>query len=87
MTADTGCRSGCHTANGSGDGGGGGTELDRGYAHFGPQQWRRRECFALIGRRAAGTAGPRTAAQSAGRGVRESAEPEMRLIRITGGRW
>jgi len=39
------------------DGAGGGAELDRGCTHFGPQQRRRGECFALIRRRAAGAAG------------------------------
>jgi len=65
----------------------GGAKLDRGSAHFGPQQWRRGERLALIRRRAAGAAGPGTAAQPTGRRICESAEPEMRLVWITGGRW
>jgi len=84
MAADTRCRGGRCTPNGGGDGGG--TKLHRGRAHFGPQQRRGRERLALIGRRAAGTAGAGTAAQPAGRGVCESAEPEMRLIGVTGRR-
>lgn len=89
MTADpdAGGRCGRRGANGA-DGAGtcSRTKFDRGSTHFGPQQWRRGERLALIGRCAAGAAGPGTPAQPTGRRVCEPAEPEMRLVRITGGR-
>lgn len=88
MTTDAGGGRDRRGADGA-DGAGGArdrTKLDRGSARFGPQQWRRGERLALGGRRAAGAAGPGTAAQPAGRRVREPAEAEMRLVWVTGGR-
>lgn len=85
---DAGSRRGRRGADGADgtDGACGRAKLDRGSTHFRPQQRRRGERLALSGRRAAGAAGPGTAAQPAGRRIREAAESKVRLIWVTGRR-
>lgn len=81
MTTDTdasGRRGRCSTDGADGTGGAcSRTKFDRGSTRFRPQQRRRGERLTLIGRRAAGAAGPGTPAHPTGRRVRKATEPEM----------
>lgn len=60
MTANT--DAGRRRSRRGADGTGGGAKLDRGRTHFGSQQRRCGECFALIRRRATRAAGSGTSA-------------------------